>query len=315
MGPPPSKFSLRKAERTLRPRICSPGSWRRIPVSSQVSGPPHRVSWPRIGTEGALASTRTTPLDLEAFCDGANTLYICSAGRRQRQFAPLVVAILGDVRDAAYARSPRRTRRAAHAARPRRSRQHRADPRPPLHGQRGRWAGVSGVGLPAGPLPGRRVSAGGRRPTASCHCSAQPWSCAASPTHRRCVTSARWPATGRSPARPSASRWAVGAASALRPQWAAPVRHGCRSTPSHTARRGAHSSWGRTKRSPRSRSLPRTPAHPGVTCCLRPSSPPSGRPIGAADRPIQRRSPALHRPGLAPSEPGPCRSTTRSART
>ena len=56
-------------------------------------------------TEGALASTRTTPLDLEAFCDGANTLYICSAGRRQRQFAPLVVAILGDVRDAAYARS------------------------------------------------------------------------------------------------------------------------------------------------------------------------------------------------------------------
>ena len=56
-------------------------------------------------TEGALASTRATPLDLEAFCDGANTLYICSAGRRQRQFAPLVVAILGDVRDAAYARS------------------------------------------------------------------------------------------------------------------------------------------------------------------------------------------------------------------
>jgi type IV secretory pathway TraG/TraD family ATPase VirD4 len=56
-------------------------------------------------TEGALASTRAAPLDLEAFCDGAHTLYICSAGRRQRQFAPLVVAILGDVRDAAYERS------------------------------------------------------------------------------------------------------------------------------------------------------------------------------------------------------------------
>jgi len=55
-------------------------------------------------TEGALASTRAAPLDFEAFCGGAHTLYICSAGRRQRQFAPLVVAILGDVRDAAYAR-------------------------------------------------------------------------------------------------------------------------------------------------------------------------------------------------------------------
>jgi type IV secretory pathway TraG/TraD family ATPase VirD4 len=56
-------------------------------------------------TEGALASTRVAPLDFETFCGGPNTLYICSAGRRQRQFAPLVVAILGDVRDAAYARS------------------------------------------------------------------------------------------------------------------------------------------------------------------------------------------------------------------
>jgi hypothetical protein len=32
-------------------------------------------------------------------------LYICSTGRRQRQFAPLVVAMIGDVRDAAYARA------------------------------------------------------------------------------------------------------------------------------------------------------------------------------------------------------------------
>src|SRR6202020_2755039 len=56
-------------------------------------------------TEGALASTRAAPLDLEEFCGGANTLYVCSAGRRQRQFAPLVVAIVGDVRDAAYVRS------------------------------------------------------------------------------------------------------------------------------------------------------------------------------------------------------------------
>jgi type IV secretion system protein VirD4 len=56
-------------------------------------------------TKGALASTHDTPLDLEEFCSGTNTLYVCSTGRRQRQFAPLVVAIIGDARDAAYARS------------------------------------------------------------------------------------------------------------------------------------------------------------------------------------------------------------------
>jgi type IV secretion system protein VirD4 len=56
-------------------------------------------------TEGAMASTRAASLDLEEFCAGANTLYVCATGRRQRQFAPLVVAVVGDVRDAAYARS------------------------------------------------------------------------------------------------------------------------------------------------------------------------------------------------------------------
>jgi type IV secretory pathway TraG/TraD family ATPase VirD4 len=56
-------------------------------------------------TEAALASTETRPLDLDAFCDGPHTLYICSTGRRQRQFAPLVVAMIGDARDAAYTRA------------------------------------------------------------------------------------------------------------------------------------------------------------------------------------------------------------------
>jgi type IV secretory pathway TraG/TraD family ATPase VirD4 len=56
-------------------------------------------------TEGALASTTAAPLDFEEFCGGTNTLYVCSTGRRQRQFAPLVVAIVGDLRDAAYERS------------------------------------------------------------------------------------------------------------------------------------------------------------------------------------------------------------------
>jgi len=56
-------------------------------------------------TAGALASTEAAPIDFSAFCNGANTLYVCSTGRRQRQFAPLVVALIGDVRDAAYART------------------------------------------------------------------------------------------------------------------------------------------------------------------------------------------------------------------
>ena len=56
-------------------------------------------------TEGALASTRLPPLDLEEFCGGPHTLYVCSTGRHQHQFAPLVVGNIGDVRDAAYARA------------------------------------------------------------------------------------------------------------------------------------------------------------------------------------------------------------------
>jgi type IV secretory pathway TraG/TraD family ATPase VirD4 len=51
-----------------------------------------------------MATTDLPPLDFSEFCRGANTMYICSAGRRQHQFAPLVVAALGDVRDATYDR-------------------------------------------------------------------------------------------------------------------------------------------------------------------------------------------------------------------
>ncbi|HVA07817.1 MAG TPA: TraM recognition domain-containing protein [Acidimicrobiales bacterium] len=55
-------------------------------------------------TEGALASTEAPPLNAAEFCRAANTLYICSPGRRQHLFAPLVVAALGDIRDATYQR-------------------------------------------------------------------------------------------------------------------------------------------------------------------------------------------------------------------
>jgi type IV secretion system protein VirD4 len=58
-------------------------------------------------TEAAMASTAAPAPSWREFCDGPNTLYVCATGRRQRQFAPLVVATVGDVRDAAYHRSRR----------------------------------------------------------------------------------------------------------------------------------------------------------------------------------------------------------------
>jgi type IV secretory pathway TraG/TraD family ATPase VirD4 len=56
-------------------------------------------------TGAAMASTSAPAIDFDTFCSGPNTLYLCSAGRRQRQFAPLVVASIGDVRDATYTRA------------------------------------------------------------------------------------------------------------------------------------------------------------------------------------------------------------------
>jgi type IV secretory pathway TraG/TraD family ATPase VirD4 len=55
-------------------------------------------------TQGAMAATSAEPLDLTEFCRGPHTMYICSPGRRQHEFAPLVVAAIGDVRDATYVR-------------------------------------------------------------------------------------------------------------------------------------------------------------------------------------------------------------------
>jgi type IV secretory pathway TraG/TraD family ATPase VirD4 len=56
---------------------------------------------------GALASTEPPYFDAAAFCDGANTLYLCSSGRQQQLWAPLMVGLLAEVRDAAYQRHRR----------------------------------------------------------------------------------------------------------------------------------------------------------------------------------------------------------------
>jgi type IV secretion system protein VirD4 len=54
---------------------------------------------------GALASTETPLLDADTFCAGAHTLYVCAPAARQRILAPLVVAMVSEVRDAAYRRA------------------------------------------------------------------------------------------------------------------------------------------------------------------------------------------------------------------
>ncbi len=54
---------------------------------------------------GALASTEGPLLDPDAFCAGPHTLYVCAPAARQQLVAPLVVAMLSEVRDAAYRRA------------------------------------------------------------------------------------------------------------------------------------------------------------------------------------------------------------------
>ncbi len=57
-------------------------------------------------SSAALASTEPPFLDARTFSAGANTLYICAPGVHQRLFAPMVVGLLGEIRDAAYQRDP-----------------------------------------------------------------------------------------------------------------------------------------------------------------------------------------------------------------
>ncbi|MGC8472169.1 MAG: type IV secretory system conjugative DNA transfer family protein [Acidimicrobiales bacterium] len=56
---------------------------------------------------GALASTEPPLLDPDAFCAGTHTMYVCAPAARQQLLAPLVVAMLSEVRDAAYRRASR----------------------------------------------------------------------------------------------------------------------------------------------------------------------------------------------------------------
>lgn len=56
---------------------------------------------------GALASTEAPLLDPDAFCAGTHTLFVCAPAAQQQLLAPLVVALVSQVRDAAYRRAVR----------------------------------------------------------------------------------------------------------------------------------------------------------------------------------------------------------------
>ena len=53
----------------------------------------------------ALASTEPPFVEPESFCAGSDTLYICATGRQQQLLAPLVVGMLGEIRESAYRRA------------------------------------------------------------------------------------------------------------------------------------------------------------------------------------------------------------------
>ncbi|MGA2037059.1 MAG: TraM recognition domain-containing protein, partial [Acidimicrobiales bacterium] len=64
-------------------------------------------------SEAALAKTVAPDFDARSFCDSGATLYICATGSHQALAAPLVVSLLSEIRDAAYARVAERLTRQA----------------------------------------------------------------------------------------------------------------------------------------------------------------------------------------------------------
>jgi len=56
-------------------------------------------------TEPALASTSGPRLDARHFAASQDSLYLCAPGRQQAMFAPLLVGLLGSVRDGTYQRA------------------------------------------------------------------------------------------------------------------------------------------------------------------------------------------------------------------
>ena len=102
-------------------------------------------------SEAALATTRDVNFDPARFVRSTDALYICAPAHAQEQLAPLVVALLEQIRSAVYARPEER---GAGRLRPRRGGFHRAAAFAARLGGRRRGTGAGDHGLPPGPLPG-----------------------------------------------------------------------------------------------------------------------------------------------------------------
>ena len=149
-----AKFCRARSVRTPPPPTCWPASSAPIPVSSQVSGPPHRVSWrptgrrPRWHPPSSLRSMRPNSCAGPTPCTSARPAAGSTSSHRSSS------AAIGDVRDATYDRERSGERSTPDTARSRRGCQHRPHSRSADHAERGCRAGTSRDGMPAGPLAG-----------------------------------------------------------------------------------------------------------------------------------------------------------------
>lgn len=69
-------------------------------------------------SHGALSTTSEPNFDPDGFIEANATLYICAAAHQQAVFAPLVVALLADIRSAVYARTAQSDSRGEHRCLP-----------------------------------------------------------------------------------------------------------------------------------------------------------------------------------------------------
>ena len=112
-------------------------------------------------SETALASTAHPNFDPAAFACSTDAVYICAPAHAQEQLAPLVVALLEQIRSAVYAR-PQSAAPVVFALDEVAS--NRAAAIPPGPRRRGRGTGPRDLGVPTGPLTGPgTVGRGGRR--------------------------------------------------------------------------------------------------------------------------------------------------------
>ena len=302
--PGPRNSRLETPERTHRRPICSPGSSPPTPVSSRASGPPHRVCSrpiePRVPWRRHVCRLSTSRRSATA----PNTLYLCSTGRRQRQFAPLVVAIVGDVRDAAYARA--RDERGGPPTLLALDEVANIAPIPDLPAMVSEGAGQGLLVLACLQDLSQARAAGARRPTGSSRSSAPPSSSGASPTPRRCATSARWPATGRWRRPRSAGRSAAGGASAPRRRSA-----GAHQARAPRRRRGPGRAPGRALVLGPDKEVRRGLADAGTRALALARAGPARsvgrqRPPASAAAAESASQAELDRGGLTPSQSGPC---------